>query len=157
MLSIHLSLLETVQIDSNQAMFGGGLSLANSTIRDENMNPIVNFVSNRAKVGRALYIDDVSENSICSNDPITKDYSNGNGCFFENVTDDFQINFENNYASQSRYNLFGGVLDRCTVYSDKNMFVIEPSGASLFENITNIGNYSTVSSEPIRVCICRNN
>ena len=27
-----------VQIDNNEAMFGGGLSLANSTILDENMN-----------------------------------------------------------------------------------------------------------------------
>ena len=147
----------TVHIDGNLAERGGGISLANATINDAGrVQPRIDFASNRADYGGAIYVDDDSENNVCSSDPSVQMYSNSSGCFFRNVTQDLRISFENNYASRRGANLFGGLLDRCTAFLSTNTATTSPRGTIHFENITNIGNVSTISSKPIRMCRCRN-
>ena len=70
-----------------------------------------------------------------------------------------KIRFSNNYANFSGHNLFGGLLDRCTVVSDANLSQLVANGAALLENISNINSFETssVSSKPVQVCFCKNN
>ncbi len=150
-----------VYFDSNQATSGGGISLADSKLSqgsDQNMTIDINFVSNiAAEYGGAIYVDDEQDISLCSSglDP----YPTKNGCFFQNVTNSLTFSFYNNSANLRGYDLFGGLLDRCTVASDIiNISRLESYGTTHFANISNISQqFDTVSSEPVRVCHCVNN
>ena len=82
------------------------------------------------------------------------------GAFFQNVTrDGLAIHFGNNFANISGHNLFGGLLDRCTVVNPMDPSVLELNGVARLEAISNIdaSNLNTISSEPLRVCLCENN
>ena len=152
----------TVHIDSNQATSGGGVSLENSKLYELVNGDIlsdVNFIFNQADYGGALYVDDESDSAVCSSDPYGGGsvYSTVSGCFFQNVTDGLLINFNDNYANVSGHSLFGGLLDRCTVVSDTNSSKMEPSGAARIQEISNIRIFDAVSSEPVRVCLCKSN
>lgn len=133
----------SVVFDSNQANNGGGTSLVTSNLSyfktNEQTEFDIRFFKNRADIGGALYIDDSADNATCFGDRHTS------GCFFQNVTKGLQIIFKDNFAKDNGSNLFGGLLDRCA----------EPNGTAYFQQISNIRNLSTVSSEPVRVCICK--
>ena len=140
-----------VDFVSNNASFGGGISLADSKLNDTENDGIiidVNFISNHADHGGALYVDDLHE---CS--------SNATSCFIQSITKDLQFNFNHNSASSTTNgnNLFGGLLDRCTAVIDTNSTLLEQNGATLFKDISNIVDFDTVSSKPTRVCPCQNN
>ena len=157
-----ITIKSDVDFKSNRADEGGGMSLQNSKISqgdvcDELVNSDVNFVSNWADYGGALYIDDKNEESVCSSNPFVRDYSIASGCFFKNVTKGLMINFGNNQAYSSGHDLYGGLLDRCTVVSDTNIPGLEPIGVVRFKEISNITNLTTVSSNPVRLCLCESN
>ena len=153
-----ITITGAVELSSNQATRGGGVSLADSKLCNEDNFSEIIFVLNQAKYGGALYVDDESENNVCSSDPLTKVYPNKNGCFFQNVTNDLSINFINNFANSSGHNLFGGLLDRCTVVSSTAPSELESNGVARLQAISNIdaSNLNTISSEPVRVCLCKN-
>ena len=141
-----------VNFESNQAMTGGGVSLANSKLYmydTIDVDTIINviFVSNHAtKYGGALYVAD-NVDSMCSN--------NGR-CFFQNLTNGIVFKFNNNYADSSGHDLFGGLLDRC---SFTDLSKINSSGISHFKELSDLQNIKlnkSVSSEPVRVCSCKN-
>ena len=145
----YIMIGSSVLFDSNRAMQGGGASLAMSklyriTDDDDEMEFDIKFVKNHASDGGALYVDDKRDNSTCKS---------GQGCFFQNVTKGLRILFNSNVAEHRGHNLFGGLLDRCTAVSDATP---KPSGIVRFKEISNIRNLSTVTSEPVRVCICKN-
>ena len=155
-----------LQLSNNQARFGGGLSLADSKLYNENVISEISFVSNRADYGGALYVDDESDKSIgeiCYSNPIhsTLVSPNENGCFFQNFTLDRPvIHFRNNFASFSGQNLFGGLLDRCTVpVNPTDPSGLEWNGITYLDAISNINasSLNTISSEPLRVCLCKDN
>ena len=142
----------SVVFDRNRAMHGGGASLAISklisyTKIDERIEIYAKFVMNRASSGGALYVNDSTDNTTCST----------SGCFFQNVTKHLQLFFKDNYAEHSGHNLFGGLLDRCTAISNPVSAEPKTSGIARFQEISNVRNLSTVSSEPVRVCPCENN
>ena len=152
-----------VNFNSNRAKFGGGLGLASSKINnviDEystNVGSVINFMLNQAdKYGGALYVDDDWESDdICLSDLFLKMYPDTSGCFFQNVISGLMINFSHNSANASGHDLFGGLLDRCTVVVSTNFSEIEASGTARFLNISNIENFNhTVSSKAVRVCPC---
>ena len=65
--------------------------------------------------------------------------------------------FSNNYANLRGYDLFGGLLDRCTVASDIKVSRL-CNGTTGFASISNISrDFETVSSKPVRICHCVNN
>ena len=72
--------------------------------------------------------------------------------FTENVTNG--LNFTNNYANFSGHNLYGGLLDRCAVATNKNISNSESNVVARLKEMTDI---ITVSSKAARVCLCKNN
>ena len=150
-----------VQLGNNRAMLGGALSLADSKLYNDDVLSEVSFVLNRADYGGAVYVDDESDKSmsdICSSDSlITTVNPNKTGCFFQDVSQNLEIHFGNNFANISGHNLFGGLLDRCTVVSSTDPSMFESNGIARLEAISNIdgSNLNTISSEPVRVCFCK--
>ncbi len=143
----------TVQFNSNQAKSGGGISFENSTLdTGPNFSAVaeLSFTLNKANFGGALFVNDESESSLCSSDPL---YSNVSQCF---IQDNLPVNFHNNSATIGGDNLFGGLLDRCKVITTTNLSMEGKARAvnSNLLEITNIRNPSTVSSKPVRVCLC---
>ena len=141
----------------NKAVFGGGgLSLRNSklydSIKHEGIVTSMNFAFNVADNGGAIHVKlDDNENitAVCST----------SGCFFENVSEDFTINFDKNHAKHKGDDLFGGLLDRCTVSNTQsiaNQSQMTSIGVARFKSISNITMLNTISSKPVRVCFCEN-
>ena len=160
--AVHSSITvkTTVHFVSNTAASGGALSLRNSNFYDminEDVMAYMIFVSNQADYGGALYVnfndDDENVTDVCFGE-----YSSTSGCFFQNVSDAFMINFDNNHAKYGGDDLFGGLLDRCTVVNSADHSVWEPNGVARFKTISNMTNTSlkSVSSKPVRVCFCEN-
>ena len=146
---------KAVEFAGNQAMSGGGVSLANSklygTIIDIDTIIYITLISNYAtEYGGALYVNDEID-SMCS----SGSYQNDSGCFFQNLTNRIVFNFEDNHADSSGHDLFGGLLDRCSS-NDTNLSRSESNGVTHFKELSNLQNLSTVSSEPVRVCPCKN-
>ena len=138
---------------------GGGVSLRHSKIYDNVTNEVgethtvINFVSNQATSGGALYVDfDQDNDSIL--DVCSEEYSSSNGCFFQNVSDAFAITFDKNHASDKGDNLFGGLLDRCTIITNTNQSQFVRNGVARFNSISNHTNIETISSKPLQVCLC---
>ena len=157
--SLIIFLNSKVDFYGNQAHhYGGGICLKNSYFNDfkvkhETIISSVNFSMNKADQGGAIYIHDENAGSVCSNNPYTGSYPQKSGCFFQNVSS-LYINFSNNSATSSGDNLFGGLLDRCTVISNKSAFNLEPNGIKRFKTINHLTSYDTISSRPVRLCIC---
>ena len=160
--AVHSSIIigSTVNFNGNQAMLGGGVSLTDSKLYDiasEGKVSKVKFLSNVAHTGGAVYINDETESNVCYNLPYTGIYNDKSGCFFQNITDGFNMNFTNNYANFSGHNLYGGLLDRCAVVADKNLSNSESNGIARLKEISNIINLKTISSKAVRVCLCKSN
>ena len=147
----------TMDFNNNTAMNnGGGISLDNSTlykINEENDSDsetsVINLTFNEAQYGGALYVNDEK----CS----SKHNEGMDGeCFFQNVT---ELNFGNNYAKSSGNDLYGGLLDRCSVVSGTNSSQLQSEGVGRFKNISNIEAFDkeSFSSKPVKVCICKDN
>ena len=160
-LAIHSSIIvkNTVHFISNEATSGGALSLRYSKIFDitdeGNMVTYMNFVSNKADKGGALHIRFNNDNEniadVCSGEnPFIS------GCFFQSVSDNFMIYFDKNFAEYEGHDLFGGLLDRCTVTNSTSQSLLEANGIARFKSISNITNLNTISSKPVRVCLCIN-
>ena len=146
--------------ESNQAIFGGGLSLANSMILMHNGSDLGNtdsfiiFVLNQADYGGAIYVDDDKEPAaVCSSDSDLPTRVYQPRCFFYNITSGLKFKFKNNTAAVRGADLFGGLLDRCSVKS-MNSSETEMNGTARFLNISSIEDFHTISSKAVRVCPC---
>ena len=137
---------------------GGGISLTKSKFYDNNESARIKFESNRADVyGGGIYVYDESGSSVCANNPASRDseFSNESGCFFQYImTKNLMMIFIANHAIIRGDDLFGGLLDRCTVVSNARPFELKPSGTSLFKEISNLASYDTISSKPVKLCLC---
>ena len=144
--------VNNVHFISNIAeMSGGGLSLSGSNLhdsKDHNTVSDVNFISNIANNGGAIYVNDKSEGEVCNGE-----LSFLSKCFFQNYNGAFMITFYHNIAASKGRNLFGGLLDRCTVMNNSRF---DQSGLSTFRSVSNISSLDTISSWPVKVCYCEN-
>ena len=105
---------------------------------------------NQADYGGAIYVDDDKEpTAVCSGGLLYQA-----GCFFQNITNGLMINLTKNVAAVRGGDLFGGLLDRCTVVNSANSSEVEMNGTSRFLNISSIENFDTISSKAVRVCLC---
>ena len=145
---------------------------------DTNVNTTI-FTANKADYGGAVYVDDDTNSGTCVSDPKTE-------CFFQvlaihsaesNRLKTQSIYFSQNYATMSGSTLYGGLLDRCAVsqfaevhskytaydYKDRD------GGIAYFRNVSTPTYYSStqsrevlvdtnlsISSDPVRVCLCIN-
>ena len=135
------------------------------------------FTANKADYGGAVYVDDDTNSGTCASEPRTE-------CFFQvlaihnresyNSLKTQSIYFSHNYATMSGSTLYGGLLDRCAVsqfaevhtkytaydYKDRD------GGIAYFKNVTYYSSTQrkevlvdtnlSISSDPVRVCLCIN-
>ena len=137
-----------VEFKNNQAKSGGGVSLANSILYDKtNHTTTINFISNHAAVyGGAIYVDDKAVSMrLCSTDSYSSPAAK---CFFQSTGNHLKIYLSENDANVIGQDLFGGLLDRCTVNT--------VAGIAYFREMSNLTRFNsdTVSSEPVQVCLC---
>ena len=144
--------MDTVHFVSNVAgITGGGLSLANSTLYDslkDNVVSDVNFIANQADYGGGVYVnDELSESNMCS-----REHPTLSGCFFQDSNNAFMINFNDNFAKfKLSSDVYGGLLDRCTIARSRNLSY---NAIAHFMNISNITSSGTITSKPVKVCLC---
>ena len=171
---------------SNAAERGGGLSLeANGKLYILKYEYIGDyygdtdatiFSANSADYGGAVYVDDDTNSGTCASDTKTE-------CFFQVLALHGEesphlrtqsIYFSQNYANISGFTLYGGLLDRCAVSQFAEVrnkypqyFKDRDDGIAYFKNATHysfelpkevsINTNISISSLPVRVCICTSN
>ena len=146
----------TLHFTNNEAENGGGVSLERySKLHGVSAtNDIINFTSNRASHrGGALYVDDETNPDMCTA-VATQNATSTTECFSALVS----INFSDNSAGLAGPNLFGGLLDRCTLHTDfSNETEVVRTGATSFQRFSSISkpHLDTISSYPVRLCFCR--
>ena len=155
---ILLSLTGTSNFTNNSAKnWGGAVHLMKSTF-SISRNTIVYWENNHARLGGAINVHD--------NDPLVyciKFYTSNTKpkCFFQLPGQklshgiDTHFVFKDNYAEDAGSVLFGGVIDHCKLtglesYNSGEVF-------DMLVHIENDSTYSSISSEPFRICPCENN
>lgn len=154
----NITIEGTANFTNNEAENGGGVSLESNTKIVENsiQKNVIVFTSNRARNhGGALFIDDATTPDLCAA-VIAGNESPTAECF---TAASVSYAFSNNYASASGSNLFGGLLDRCTVHGEHIQWNESKSGVSTFQKQSNINksDLDTVWSHPVLMCFCRDN
>ena len=174
-------------ISENAAIRGGGIYVELTTklyileyqpnySENNHIRDSVLFEANFALYGGALYVADGTNAGTCES-VSPSNYSFTTECFIQslmlyNIDDGkkYSINvsavkFHKNHAIISGSDLFGGLLDRCTVspfaeiyYEIKGKII---NGRNYFTNISTLDKQDqkqslSISSLPIRVCLCRN-
>ena len=146
-------------------------------VRDLNKWKRLEFAYNSAEYGGALFVSDETTSSTCNSIPFRAKFGFGE-CFFQSFAlhplyEDnlnlLNIYFNNNTATIAGKSLYGGLLDRCTVSSFAEIFRVTKyrdltpnsiDAISYFLNLTNVKRedlQSEISSDPVRVCFCKNN
>ena len=146
----------TVHLVGNEAENGGGVSLERNAklggINGEDHN-IINFVKNEASgYGGAIYVDDGTNPDMCAT--LNIESATSTECFSKSL----YINMSDNTAHISGSNLFGGLLDRCSVYNEVSMEYQFETGLTMFINSSNIielQSLDTITSHPVQLCFCR--
>ena len=145
----------TVYFINNEAENGGGVSLERSA-KLHGGNGHINFVKNRAShYGGALYVDDETNPDMCAAVNVQSTIpSTESECFSKLVF----FNMSDNFAGASGSNLFGGLLDRCTVQNESSKeYPMNKLGIISFQNSNNINmsQLDSITSHPVRLCFCR--
>lgn len=149
---------------------GGGISLeVNAKIyilMSIDSNPriyTISFVANSANCGGGIYIADSTNSGTCASESYDV-HSTTTECFIQALSlqhSDYQNNvvarFTENYAHTSGSNLFGGLLDRCTVspLTVRNYFnPTYKNSVMYFKQISAIKELNSISSGPVKICFC---
>jgi predicted outer membrane repeat protein len=166
---------------NNAGLHGGGIYLEvsaklnilmlNEDLKYSMHTCSLSFTSNLAgEHGGAVYVADETDSGTCN---ATMTYSSASECFLQAIIlsnsrmnpdvvsiNSTLVNFLNNHAESSGPDLFGGLLDRCTL----SPFAHGRGGSKLFnsdnsftyfQSLSNVRNLSHVSSRPVRVCFCK--
>ena len=163
----------TTQFTDNEARQGGACRLDGNTKLyqrfielDKQSKPRFSFTTNSADSGGALFIADNTNIDLCANNP--SDQNSSAECFFytstpsNNASSVQSFVFSDNTARLSGADLFGGLLDRCTVtpltYFDHHTESSVPEGLATFQAISRTSESDlralSVGSYPVRVCLC---
>ena len=146
----------TVHLVGNEAENGGGVSLERNAKLSgliSGDDHIINFIKNEAsRYGGAIYVDDETNPDMCA----TLNGTSSTECFLKSL----YINMLDNTAGMSGSDLFGGLLDRCSVYNEASMEHQFETGIMMLINsrVSNINEsqpLDTVTSHPVRLCFCR--
>lgn len=121
------------------------------------------FKANTADYGGAVYVADETNAGTCASESYNI-YSTITECFIQalslqhsNYQNIIVARFTKNYAHLSGSDLFGGLLDRCTIspLTVRNYF--RPTYTNIvtyFINISVIQQLNHISSGPVRICFC---
>ncbi len=169
--------LSYVNIDSNTAkVSGGGLYLQQSSklylfkkTVELWFNVLVKLMitNNSAQNGGGIFVADNTQRSACgggaSEDVATRTIFAE--CFFQtiklyvsrytaNYENRFNIFMNNNTANQSGADIYGGLLDRCTI--SQNAEYDNGSGLDYIHNTIKSSTELSISSRPVQVMFCNN-
>ena len=133
---------------------------------DHPTTTIIQFISNKAEYGAAIFVDDDTYTATCAINERAE-------CFMQVITphtyrrkltflkDDIRhLEFIQNHAGVSGSTLFGGLLDRCILSPFAEFKVTDATvyrGITYLKKISTTINLKSISSYPLRVCICVNN
>ena len=126
---------------------------------------VIKFRGNSADYGGAVYVADETNSGTCASTS-SQQYLTITECFIELLPrqdgffgdDNVEITvFEENQAYVSGSDLFGGLLDRCTISplaakNSRRTSIMD--GTSYFLDVSNINRLDTISSAPVRICFC---
>ena len=171
---VHGSDHLVVSFSNNVATKGGGLSLESSSKlyvlrRSLGVVQLLKYTGNFADFGGAIFVNDETYTGTCS-----RSQKFVGECFFQVLGLDYSfgviqhvrknlVQISQNYARYAGSNLYGGLLDRCTlnplsqVVPENSYFNKTLTGLNYFQWTTGSLLYSSVSSGPIRICSCRTN
>lgn len=168
---LNSSPLTTVLFLNNEAQMGGALAFASNSKLYGN-DHAVEFQLNIAAYGGAIYVDDYTSSSTCASQP-SIEHSAATECFIQSLNYDgnkrintgvIHYKFIDNYATISGFSLYGGLLDRCTESLPVDVvptFIIDSSVTPVYSSRSVRStetvdiDVETISSDPVRVCFCR--
>ena len=162
---ININKRHTLLLDSNRAQLGGGFYFQGTskvTVFASSNN--VEFTNNCAQKGSAIYIDDYTQADQCNTSLLNTKISTG--CFFDShhVSPPMESTFLfNNSAECLTSTIFGGLLDRCLALSFTGNIPLSialeetnKNGLTYFQKVSNLDSLMSITSEPIKVCLCTN-
>ena len=135
----------------------------------------LSFTANKADYGGAVFVDDNTNSGACSNDSRTRCFFQVFGIhgYFLSELKTESIHFLLNNANVSGSTLYGGLLDRCAVsrfaevhykedldikvYRDGNAYFKTVSTINQNQQELSVATNISISSLPLRVCLCVNN
>jgi predicted outer membrane repeat protein len=153
-----------VHFVNNKAEYGGGISLEMNgklyglSTNSDSTNRLITFAANKANYGGALYVADETNPVLCS----SISSSTNSECFIQSLFLNSDailmqtMHFSDNSAEISGSNLFGGLLDRCTIRDLPSASANVTNGATSFMKLSGITELETIASDPVRICFCRN-
>lgn len=149
-----ITVIGTLLLSNNSATHSGGGMYFNETSSLAIAGKVC-FTANSAGLGGAIFVADTTRLVYCS-----AQISGANcvieNCFFRNVSDNTNILmvFDGNMAESGSV-LFGGSVDRCTLYDQPGTY-----SGDVFDAISDYSKQpatnSLISSYPYRVCLCKN-
>ena len=160
--TISLNVLRpwTLLIRQNTANMGGGLYFEMNALlyiflyfkeSPPSYAPII--TRNRARYGGAVYMADFETCLTLSQSTIKPCFLQVESIYHNKLTPTVTIflNISENYAEAAGSAIYGGLLNRCSV----NPWYEPVTDLVHIANITNIHNLSSISSEPVGICFCR--
>ena len=169
---------------SNTAYYGGGIYLeVNAKIiqlkRQFGDEKCLVFNNNSAHYGGAIFVQDSTYSSTCASKSSIS-YSAATECFLQTLalfnfdkhsrTSTENIEFTNNNAVVSGLNIYGGLLDRCTISPFTDVYYVQQlrndhnsaiyvDAVQYIIDVTNIDreDLETIGSCPVRMCFCKGN
>ena len=140
---------------------GGGVYMGVNSTVSMLPNTSVYWEKNHAQIGGAIYVQDVSPLSYCTQ---LTPYVPKEMCFFQlpgqNLSNgiDVQLVFKNNSADDAGSVLYGGVIDNCKLTHGLDSHTSgEVFDMIVHNNDTYYNTTSNISSDPIQICHCENN
>ena len=121
----------------------------------------VHWENNHANLGGAVYVSDINPSIYCTGIIGSEQFIPKKKCFFQlprpgqNLSG-VQLVLKNNFAESAGSALYGGAIDNCELngvnkYSSGEVFDM------LIINNDPDNNTSNISSDPIKICLCKNN
>ena len=163
----------------NVGVFGGAIGLHENSFLLLTPNTHIQFVNNTAlKRGGGLYISsrDALQLSLCFFQIDHSDFTDLDiavemiaipNNITHNLVDiaeglDIRISFEDNRAGEAGASLYGGWVDTCTIVSTRHLVNYRDQSGAIFDQLFVFDNISsnhmsTVSSDPLVVCLCERN
>ena len=131
------------------------------------MNINFQYINNSANYGGAVYIADETNFGTCASESY-QIQSTTTECFIQPLSvgtyviytkSSILVKFINNAGSISGSDIFGGLLDRCTIssFAEKSIVPDILDGITYLKILSNINNVDSITSNPVRVCFCNTN
>ena len=152
----------------NGVSHGGAIYLALNSTLSILPNATVRWENNHATLGGAIYVSDVNSLIYCTPiAPFIVVYVPREECFFQLPGQslykgiDVNLFFKNNSADNAGSVLYGGTIDNCEIYViGLNLYFTSGDVFDMlfqYEADTDYSTTSKISSDPLYICVCKNN